>query len=609
MERLSVILKLFNKVSPGSLQRIYRIALLSIFFPALLSVSYCFREDVLKKLEMYNSEDHPGIPEVSSVYPADGTVDAGVSSTIDVTFKDSINILTVNSSTFSINGGTVTGSYSYDPVLKTVKFTPASGLAYGTLYSVTLTTGIKNINGESMVSDYTWSFNTVAQHFISVLSVLPSNGYLSAAISSDITVEFSEDIDISTVTSSTFTVNDVTVPAIPVPVSGVYSYDPLLRIVMFTPDVNFSYNTPYSVKLTAGIMNPAGEYMVSDYIWSFTTAVQFFINVVSVLPVNGSADIPIGTNIDVTFNDIIDDTTLTSSTFTLNPGAVTGVYSFNPLTKTAVFNPDTDLPPSTLFTVNLTTGITNAFGDSMASAYSWTFTTSALNQPRIYLLSPLGVNIASGKTYDFGNLVNPSTRSINFTAGNSGSGSLDITGVSISSGDYSTSLTPVSIGVNSNEVFAVVFQPDTTVDLKNATMTITNNDPLTPVFTLKLTGVSLAVPEPEIQITGNGVIMVNAVSTVDFGTISAGGTGSVTLVLHNIGSSDLSVSDAAFGGTDPGLFSTDFTVPSTVVPGDTLSFNISFSSLSAINARAVITFQNNDSDEAPFVIKLKGRVK
>ena len=137
------------------------------FCLALLPVLFCFREDVLKKVEVYNAIDLSGEApfyiEVVSVYPAIGGVNVPVNTDIDVAFNDNIDMSTVDPSTFIVDGGAVAGVFTYDSQQKTVKFNPGSDLLPSTSYMVNLTTGIKNPVGETMVSDFSWSFTTAAR--------------------------------------------------------------------------------------------------------------------------------------------------------------------------------------------------------------------------------------------------------------------------------------------------------------------------------------------------------------------------------------------------------------------------------------------------------------
>ena len=124
----------------------------------------CFREDQLQKLQDYNESGDTDLPvyiNVLEVTPAVNRINVSVNTNILVQFDDNIDMSTVSISTFSVNGGAVSGTFSYNDQTKTILFDPAS-LAYNNLYTVALNSGIKNLVGDTMESDYSWSFTTVA---------------------------------------------------------------------------------------------------------------------------------------------------------------------------------------------------------------------------------------------------------------------------------------------------------------------------------------------------------------------------------------------------------------------------------------------------------------
>ncbi len=343
----------------------------------------------------------------------------------------------------------------------------------------------------------------------------------------------------------------------------------------------------------------------------------YYIEILSVTPAPGAVNVSLNSHIDVVFNDNINMSTVDdSTTFTVNDGSVdlSGTFVYYAALKNIEFTPSAALTINTLYTVTVTTGIKNLAGESMAADYSWSFTTVAFSQPEIYLLSPLS-EIFTGDSYDFGNIIISGTKTETFTIGNYGSSNLDINAgnITIAGADFSLSSdpTPVTLGPGGTTTFSVDFT-SASAGVKNAVLTIANNDADESSFVINLTGTVVAASEPEIQITNGGIILVSPVSTVDLGTVAAGDTVSITLIMYNIGSSNLVVpaNGVSIGGTNPDLFSTDFgTAMTAIIPGATKSFNVSFSSPSKVNARATITFQNNDTDEAPFTIKLKARVK
>src|SRR5207237_10439060 len=96
------------------------------------------------------------------------------------------------------------------PICKTATFTPSSNLAASTTYTATISTGVKDLAGNAMAANYVWTFTTIVPDTTppTVASTSPANGATGVAINSPITATFSEAIQSSTVSSTTFTVKD-----------------------------------------------------------------------------------------------------------------------------------------------------------------------------------------------------------------------------------------------------------------------------------------------------------------------------------------------------------------------------------------------------------------
>ena len=119
-----------------------------------------------------NNPNDPGAgttgPYVLISTPADGEEEVSVSTDITVHFSDNLNEASVTSDTFSVRdgSGTVSGNlevssweeYTYET--DRITFEPAVDLSYGTEYTVTLTTGICDFDGNGMDADYSFSFTT-----------------------------------------------------------------------------------------------------------------------------------------------------------------------------------------------------------------------------------------------------------------------------------------------------------------------------------------------------------------------------------------------------------------------------------------------------------------
>ena len=115
--------------------------------------------------------------------------------------------------------------------------------------------------------------------------------------------------------------------------------------------------------------------------------------VTAVTPTNGLTGVAIISALTATFDQAMNSSTITASTFTLTgPGdtAVAGLVSYNTGTSTATFTPNASLAYNTSYTATIATGATSSAGAALASNYVWTFTTGA---------NPNQVTVDFGMTY------------------------------------------------------------------------------------------------------------------------------------------------------------------------------------------------------------------
>jgi len=101
------------------------------------------------------------LPEVVAVSPEPGAKDVPVDAKISATFSKPMDKASTEAA-FSIQP-TVTGSFSWSD--NTMTFSPEGKLAYGTKYTVTISTGAKDKEGNALAQPYTWSFTTVGKPF------------------------------------------------------------------------------------------------------------------------------------------------------------------------------------------------------------------------------------------------------------------------------------------------------------------------------------------------------------------------------------------------------------------------------------------------------------
>ncbi len=119
-------------------------------------------------------------PTVLSTDPVDGSVGVANAANIYATFSESMEPGTITTSTFTLYddtiGSSVTGAVSYDELLKKATLNPTSDLVTDHNYTATITTGVKDLAGHNMASNYTWSFSTRPPQIPSGLVVEAQDG-------------------------------------------------------------------------------------------------------------------------------------------------------------------------------------------------------------------------------------------------------------------------------------------------------------------------------------------------------------------------------------------------------------------------------------------------
>jgi len=124
------------------------------------------------------------------------------------------------------------------------------------------------------------------------------------------------------------------------------------------------------VRATDAASNTTAE---DDYATDSFTVDATAPTVVSVSPEDEATGVAVDTVVTATFSEAMDDSTITTSSFTLD--SVAGSVSYDSDTFTATFTPSASLTTDTTYTATLNTAITDVAGNSLAVEYSWSFST------------------------------------------------------------------------------------------------------------------------------------------------------------------------------------------------------------------------------------------
>jgi hypothetical protein len=345
-------------------------------------------------------------PTITFTIPINNAIYVPINSAVTATFSEAMNPLTITTTTFLLAQGVtpISGTVTYS--LVSAVFTPSSNLANNTVYTATITTGAKDLEGNALAANYVWNFTTGS--FLDIIapmvtSTVPANGATNVDRNNAITATFSEAMNPLTITTTTFKCFDGALQ-----INGTVSYAGLTATFSpysfpdpIPPDtINFKPNTTYTATITTGVKDLAGNEMENDYVWSWTTGETLDTTaptITSTINENGATDVPINTKVGATFSEAMNPLTITTVTFTLKQGTtpVSGTVTYSLVT--AVFTPLANLAPNTVYTATITTGAKDLAGNAMASNYVWSWTTGdAPDTTAPTVVSTVPANSATG---------------------------------------------------------------------------------------------------------------------------------------------------------------------------------------------------------------------
>jgi hypothetical protein len=120
--------------------------------------------------------------------------------------------------------------------------------------------------------------------------------------------------------------------------------------------------------------------------------------VVNTAPADGDTEVGLDVIISAEFSEAMNDATITTSTFTLEgpSGPITGTVGYDPDTKTATFDPASDLAQSTEYTAKISSTVEDSAGNPMGADYVWSFTTGSAALTILGFYSPTDMEDGDG---------------------------------------------------------------------------------------------------------------------------------------------------------------------------------------------------------------------
>jgi hypothetical protein len=135
-------------------------------------------------------------PTIQSTTPAAATTHVLTRDRLVITFSEAMDANSFTATSATISGGTA-NTLSASVVNNQVTLTPATRLDYGTTYTVTLTTAIKDDQGDALASNYSFSFTTYPRRLQpAVLRTIGSRPY--ALLIDDANADGRQDVLVAT---------------------------------------------------------------------------------------------------------------------------------------------------------------------------------------------------------------------------------------------------------------------------------------------------------------------------------------------------------------------------------------------------------------------------
>lgn len=338
-------------------------------------------------------------PYVVNSTPANNATQVPFNTSVTVNFNESVNF-SASSFTFACDSNPIAFSLSSSPATS-VTLTPDAMLPMNVNCAVTVVAAnISDVDAndppDAMAADYVINFAT-ADVAPSVVETSPANVATGIALSSPISVTFSEPMN--------FTTNSFIVACNGAPIAFTLNESPNATATL-TPTGNMPSSANCSVTVVAANLsdvdaNDPPDTLDANYVFTFVT-LDFAPSVANTSPVNNAAATPLNSTVSVTFTEAV-NFAANSFTFTCDSNPVAFTLSNSPAT-TASLTPTAALPVGvdcsvTVVAANITD--VDAFDppNAMETDYTFAFSTTDV-APSVSNTSPANTatNVALNST-------------------------------------------------------------------------------------------------------------------------------------------------------------------------------------------------------------------
>jgi hypothetical protein len=318
-------------------------------------------------------------PRIVSTVPATGTANLELLPTIRVVFSESVDATTLTSSSFNVHSTAsntpVAGNVTYIPASNAAEWKPAASLPPEFQAIATVTTAVKDLAGNALKADYTFSFSTKETVPPRVTGFTPPDGSTGVSLYTKSTMSFSEPMKRVLFRMQEINTNNGVI------VAG--SFDSTRQVVTLAPLSRFKPLTTYRIQAdSSSALDLVGNTIAATPWFTITYANDFILpRAISTSPSNGATGVSTQQLLlQTTFDNQILPLEGYTLTFDLRKSDGTlltaGSYIFDYFTAGLTYRAPT-LEPNTGYTVTMKQSYTDPLGQHQENTFTWGFTTGA----------------------------------------------------------------------------------------------------------------------------------------------------------------------------------------------------------------------------------------
>lgn len=313
-------------------------------------------------------------PTVVRTVPDRDAVGVATNAKISIEFSEKLDPASVNADSVQLLSGTngVSAAVIYDEGTNKAELAPAAMLSENREYTVSVSTTVSDLAGNTLKAPYTWKFTTVG-NAPNVVSTAPADQAMNVPRDSQVRFTFDKPIDQASLTGN-LTLVDGAMAAVPATVA----WSDATLTATITPTNGLAEGGMYIATAKAAIKGTNGFNLPADRVVSFTV-VNDAPAVLSTVPADMAMSVALDTALSARFSEAIEASTLTGNTFFLREGAnmIAATPMLDAAGTTATLTPGAPLLEGRTYTVTLTTEVKDRFMNPLAAAKTWSFTTLA----------------------------------------------------------------------------------------------------------------------------------------------------------------------------------------------------------------------------------------